>query len=226
MGIIQININENIFIKDPDTSELGKSIITESIILMGDIGFEAFTFKKLANRIRSTEASIYRYFENKHKLLLYLVSWYWNWLEYQIMLRTLNLEDPEECLRRIIGLFAEPVQMDPNFNHINEAALQQLVVVESYKAYQHKEVDAENKLGLFESYKRVAEVVVGFIEKINPEYRYPRALVSTMIESLHHQMFFAAHLPRLTEFKKEEAKDLHTFMEEMVFRTIKPHGRS
>lgn len=35
-------------------------------------GYEAFTFKKLAEDIGTTEAGIYRYFENKYKLLVYL----------------------------------------------------------------------------------------------------------------------------------------------------------
>lgn len=220
MGIIQIKINENIFLKDPDSTELGRNIITESIKLMDEIGFEAFTFKKLANHIKSTEASVYRYFENKHMLLLYLVSWYWNWLEYQMMLRTTNVDDPKERLKRLLALFSESVQMDPNFSHIDETALQGIVIRESSKAYQHKAVDAENSQGLFESYKRITESVVSIIKEINPNYAYPRALVSTIIESAHHQMYFAEHLPRLTEKNMDDCENLRTFMEEMVFRTI------
>lgn len=220
MGIIQIKIHEHIYLKDPDSSKLGKAIITGSIKLMDEIGFEAFTFKKLAERIGSTEASVYRYFENKHKLLLYLVSWYWNWLEYQMMLRTTNIDVAEDRLKRLICLFCEPVQMDPNFAHIDESALQEIVLRESSKAYQHVSVDQENSKGMFESYKRITESVVAIINEINPDYRYPRALVSTIIESAHNQMYFAQHLPRLTEKKMHEGENLQTFMEEMVFRTI------
>ena len=58
--------------------------INTTFLNMVEIGFESFTFKKLAAKIESTEASVYRYFENKHKLLIYLVSWYWNWVEYRL----------------------------------------------------------------------------------------------------------------------------------------------
>ena len=79
---IQIKIDEKVFSKDPLSSELGKNIIFHSIGLIDELGFEAFTFKKLAEKIQCTEASIYRYFENKHKLLTYHLTWYWLWLEY------------------------------------------------------------------------------------------------------------------------------------------------
>ena len=85
---IKISVPENIYIKDPESSELGKRIVKHSILLINDIGFDAFTFKKLGKLIGSNESSIYRYFENKHKLLLYLSSWYWAWIEYQLVMET------------------------------------------------------------------------------------------------------------------------------------------
>ena len=72
---ITITVNPKLFVKNPETSDLGKKIIQKSILLMDDIGFENFTFKKLGEQIGSNESSIYRYFESKHKLLLYLSSW-------------------------------------------------------------------------------------------------------------------------------------------------------
>ena len=78
---IIINVNEKLYVKNPETSELGKKIIEKSIILVDEIGFENFTFKKLGEQIGSNESSIYRYFESKHKLMLYLSSWYWGWIE-------------------------------------------------------------------------------------------------------------------------------------------------
>ena len=79
---IKFQISDKIFVKDPETSSLGRNILKESILLIDEIGFEEFTFKKLGQRIGSNESSIYRYFENKHKLLVYLSSWYWSWIEY------------------------------------------------------------------------------------------------------------------------------------------------
>ena len=61
---------EGTYLKDPQGSELGINILKASIELIEEIGIEDFTFKKLSIRIESTEASVYRYFESKHQLLL------------------------------------------------------------------------------------------------------------------------------------------------------------
>ncbi|MBC7747376.1 MAG: TetR family transcriptional regulator, partial [Methylotenera sp.] len=74
---IIITVNDTLYVKNPETSPLGKKIIEHSILLIDQIGFESFTFKKLGECIGSNESSIYRYFESKHKLMLYLSSWYW-----------------------------------------------------------------------------------------------------------------------------------------------------
>jgi len=66
---IKISLNEKLYLRDPQDSTLGKKIIRYSILLIDEIGFEAFNFKKLAIKMESTEASVYRYFENKQFLL-------------------------------------------------------------------------------------------------------------------------------------------------------------
>ncbi len=54
----KISINQNLFIKEPSSSELGKKILSNSIEMIDEIGFENFTFRKLGQQIDSPEASI------------------------------------------------------------------------------------------------------------------------------------------------------------------------
>ena len=70
---VKFAINEKIFLRNPENSEVGRLMVKKAIDLIYDLGFEQFTFKKLALDINSTEATIYRYFENKHRLLLYIL---------------------------------------------------------------------------------------------------------------------------------------------------------
>ena len=42
---IQITLNERLYLRDPQQTELGRRIIQHSILLIDQIGFEAFTFK-------------------------------------------------------------------------------------------------------------------------------------------------------------------------------------
>ena len=95
---IKISLHERLYLRDPHDTTLGKKIIKQSILLIDEIGFEAFNFKKLAHAMGSTEASVYRYFENKHFLLIYLVSWYWEWVSYLIDINLMNIEDPQRKL--------------------------------------------------------------------------------------------------------------------------------
>lgn len=215
MGVlIQMKVNTKLYLRDPQQTELGRNIITHSIKLIDRLGFEEFTFKKLAAAIDSTEASVYRYFENKHNLLVYLVSWYWAWMEYQIDFKTNNISSPKKKLQVCIEIIAESTQNDPAIAHINEALLHKIVVAESSKVYLTKQVDVENREGYFVNYKSVCHKIADIISEAAPSYSYPRSLATTLIETAHEQIFFAQHLPSLTEVKP--GKNLHKQVSELL----------
>lgn len=216
---VRIQVNEHIYLKDPETSELGQNIIRVGIDLIDDLGFETFTFRKLANQINSTEASIYRYFENKHKLLLYLTAWYWAWMEYRLVFSLANITSPSDRLKRAITLLTGEVMEDSNNSHVDEVKLNRIVINDSSKAYLTRDVDAENKTGAFLGYKELVARVSDIILEVNPKYKYPHMLVSTVIEGAHHQRYFAEHLPRLTDsIRGEDA--ITEFYKDMVFKSI------
>jgi AcrR family transcriptional regulator len=219
---LQIKMNEKLFLRDPEQSELGNKIIQESIRLIHQIGFEAFTFKKLANDIGSTEAGIYRYFENKHRLLIYLTAWYWSWLEYQVTYRTNNIQDPMLKLKIVIKLLATTVENDTSTRHVDESILHQIIITEGSKAYLTKRVSEDNKDRLFKPYKDLCARIGNMILECSPNYPYPKSLASTIIEMAHFQNFFMNHLPSLTDFteNKDEA-EIVRFLEDLVFSSLK-----
>ena len=196
---IVIKLNPKLYLRDPEETDLGKRIVGNSILLIDQLGFENFTFKKLATKINSTEASIYRYFENKHLLLVYLTSWYWAWLEYRIDYHTKNIADPRERMKIALKMISESAQDDLTIPHIEEGVLHRIVVRESRKAYFNINVDKENKEGFFGNFKSLCAKISGLITEINPAYPYPLALSSTTIEAAHQQLFFSRHLPSLTD---------------------------
>jgi AcrR family transcriptional regulator len=217
---VHINVDEKLYLKDPHSSILGQKIIRDSIDMIDRMGFESFTFKKLATTINATEPSIYRYFESKHKLLLYLLAWYWNWMDYKLQLSTANIASPDDRLRVAIKVLSQPIEKDANFEHVDETALYRIVVVESSKVYLVKQVDKVNKEGLFLGYKRLCHAVASIIQEVNPEYNYPKALISTIIESSHDQKYFAEHLPSLTDIHHGADNETTEFLTELVFRAI------
>lgn len=204
---ISISLNPGLYLKDPQQSELGKKIIKHSILLIDEIGFEQFNFKKLAEIMGSTEASIYRYFENKHLMLVYLVSWYWEWLNYLIQIKTFNVEDPKKKLEIIIHTFVSVNEDNPAIDYVNESSLNRVVVSESTKVYHTKGVDEENNKGFFQNYKEMVSSVANVILEVNPEFPYPYALASNLFEMTNNHIYFADHLPRLTEIKKKSSQN-------------------
>jgi AcrR family transcriptional regulator len=195
---LKIHVNDKIYVKDPETSSLGRKIIEESILLMDEIGFENFTFKKLGERIGSNESSIYRYFESKHKLLMYLSSWYWSWIEYRLVFKTNNIENPNEKLNKAITVVTQKIEDDSQTEHINESILNKIIITEFTKSMMTKEVDNENKEGFFLIYKRVVNRLVAMIEVVNPQYAYSKSLASTIVEGALHQHFLKTHLKTIT----------------------------
>ena len=201
LSVLKISVPDKIFIKDPETSDLGKRIIENSILLINDIGFESFTFKKLGKIIGSNESSIYRYFESKHKLLLYLSSWYWAWLEYQLVIETFSISNSKEKLEKAITVVTRTVKEDSKFSHINETVLYRIIVNESSKSFLTKEVDSENKEGYFEIYKRVITRISDMILSVNNKYPFALSLASTIIEGGLHQHYLNEHFPNITNCK-------------------------
>lgn len=216
---MRITVNPSIFIKDPDSSEIGKKIISESITLIDQIGFEDFTIKKLALAIGSAESTIYRYFENKQKILLYLSNWYWCWLEYRLVFATANVPSAEQRLKIAIRLLTEPVKEDGEFSHINEVILNRLIIQQSSKVYHTQQVDHDSRRGMFEAYERLVQRVSKMILAVNPAFQYTHMLISTVIEAANKQYFFAEHLPSLTNAGLDDGK-IPDFFVRVVFNTI------
>lgn len=207
---IKFDINQSMFNKDPQETELGKKILEHSILMIDEIGFEAFTFKKLATKIGSAEKSIYRYFDNKHLLLLFLTSWYWEWVHYLIYINLKNITEPEKKLEIAITNLVKATSENPMNKYINENILHKVVISEGGKAYHIKAVDQENKAGLFLSYKSLVKLISEIISEVNPKFKYSVSLASNLFEMSNNQIYFADHLPKLTSLKhtKNQNEDL------------------
>ncbi|WP_456463992.1 TetR/AcrR family transcriptional regulator [Lutibacter sp.] len=218
---IQINVSPDTYLRDPNGSKLGRKIISIGIDLIDELGFEGFTFKKLGKKIGSPESSIYRYFESKHMLLVYLTNWYWSWIEYKLVFSTINLSSSEQKLEIAIKIITESIKKDDLFSHINGAALDRIIMNEGGKTYHIKEVDVETKKGYFKVYEQVVQRVSEIVLEFNPKYKYSHMLISTVIEGAYQQRFFAEHIPALTDINKENERTITEFYTKLVFNAIK-----
>jgi AcrR family transcriptional regulator len=217
---IHIKVSSELFLKNPADSKLGRLILSESLNLIAELGFEGFTFKKLGEKIGSPESSIYRYFKSKHTLLIYLTSWYWSALEYKLAFATANQESNFQTLKIAINSLTKPLLLEEKISFLDEELMKKLVITEFVKTYHTKAIDDENRMGYFSAYKQLVERLSTIILNINQAFKYPHMLASTIIEGIHEQRFFASHLPALTDISSE-FEIVENFYIDMAIKMIK-----
>ncbi|MBW8242259.1 TetR/AcrR family transcriptional regulator [Muricauda oceani] len=218
MQSLKIGVNEKLYIKDPESSALGKNIIEHSILMIDEIGFDHFNFKKLGATINSNESSIYRYFENKHKLLLYLATWYWGWVEYRMVFATNGISDPVKKLEKGVEILTQNVEEDSTISHVNEVVLNRIIINEYSKSYLVKEINQEDKDSFFIVCKRLVNRLSEMITAVDATYPYPISLASNVMEGSLHQYFLKEHFPTLTNCNKTITPT--EFFKDLIFRTL------
>lgn len=220
-----VNIHNGLYLRDPKETTLGQSILKHSIILIDDLGFEHFTFKKLAAKINSTEASIYRYFENKHLLLVYLSNWYWEYMYVNIQNKLEHINSPEEKLKIAIAGILYSMTKNDGIGYIDEDILHNIMVSQADKVYRIKEVTEENKNGFFLAYKKVVRFISDIMLEVDPDFPYARILSSTLTEMPNQQLYYAKNLPSLTSLanQKDNQLELQKVMENMALSWIKSY---
>jgi AcrR family transcriptional regulator len=190
------------------------------IEMIHELGYEAFTFKKLGSRINSNESSIYRYFESKHSFLVYLLNWYWSWIEYKLVFATTNIESEEEKLEKEEAKALKASETAAEKQKGADEAAVKIIIAESSKVYHTKEVEKENEKGFYKTYTRVVDRVTEFVLGVNPNFKYPHMLISLIIEGAHHQRYFSKHLPALTDCE-EGKNNIVEFYKKLVTDTLK-----
>lgn len=220
LSTLQIKVNKGLFQSDPSTSNLGHNIIINAVEMITEIGFEKFTFKKLGLQIGSPEASIYRYFKNKNQLLSYLISWYWGWMEYRLVFEITNIASAQFRLEKAIALITSNCKEKIFIDGVDIDKLHQIIISESIKSYLTKDVDDANREGFYLNYKQFVSRLATIVNEIDSNYKYPQMLITTIIEGAHLQVFFAEHLPRLTN-KQKPADYITDFYTHLALKSLK-----
>jgi hypothetical protein len=218
---VKFNINDRTYLRNPESTEVGRLMVKRAIDLIYELGFEQFTFKKLAIEINSTEATIYRYFENKHRILLYILNWYWCYMEFLVTFKLENVKDKKDRLKIVIHLLTHELAESTSQFDYNKKFLNQIVITESSKVYLVKEVIEINKNEGFKPYKDLCAKIATVISDYNSKYKYPRSLSTTLIETSHHQQYFSINLPKLTDISaKRDSEFTSLFIEDLLFKVL------
>lgn len=220
--LFHVKLNEKLYLKDPEQTVLGKKIVKTGLELINKLGFEEFTFKKLALTIHTTEATIYRYFENKHRLLVYILAWYWSYMDYKLKFYTYTIKKPEDKLKKVVELLVIPSAENTANDYIGERQAYELLLQEGTKSYFTRHITQDNKARLFKPYKDLCSGIADLIIACNPSYKYPHSLASSLVELSHGQKYFMRHLPSLTDFgNKKGDHSIVVFLQSIVMNAIR-----
>jgi AcrR family transcriptional regulator len=207
-------------LRDLSTS-MAQRILAEGLDLMREIGLEAFTFKKLAQRIGCTEVTIYHYFANKQRLLQYYFQLYWLWLATHCRQEGRALKDPVARLHGDIHALCGLWPKDALAAQLDPSALRALVVEEGSKSYLHKNVDSDNRLRLFKPYKDLCAHIAAELKACSPGVRSPRSIATTLVEMAHSLEFAMHHMPALTELSgRKDRRMLAGFLTDLSDRYL------
>lgn len=199
---IDIDISKNLSIKDPFSSDLGKKIVLNGLSLINHYGFEDFNFKKLAVACSTTEASVYRYFNNKVQLLAFLTAYYWNWTEYLTELYCQTAKSPKSKLNALINIICNHEINPESINGIQYSDLHQLINSEWQKLIYNKETKMIPANAAFEDYKRYKKMVSVILTDLNKNIKEPQAIITTLIIAANTQLFFSKKFQSLSSINQ------------------------
>lgn len=215
-----IEADPGLTLRDVNTA-MGARILSDGLALLNDLGLEAFTFKKLAERIGCTEVTVYHYFPNKQRLLQYYFQVYWLWLATYCQEEGKNLKDPHERLRGDIRALCGIWPSTARANRFDPGALRELVINEGSKSFMHKNVDSDNELKVFKPYKDLCAHIASEVRSCIPRSRNARSFATTLVEMAHSLEFAMVHLPALTELSgRKDRKQLAAYLIDLTERYV------
>ena len=90
------------------------------------------------------------------------------------------------------------------------------------KKSEKKDVDEENRAGLFMTYKALCKVLSNNISAVNPDFPYTQTLASTLVEMANNNIYFAEHLPSLTDIRVKDGNlsEIKQMLEVFAFRML------
>ncbi len=218
---LRLEVPAELFIKDPFSSELGAKIVEAAIQLINKIGYEDFTFKKLALSCKTTEATIYRYFHSKQQLLAYLCALYWSYTTLIIELEGEKLNsNSKKQLGSLLQILSNNVELKSLSNTLLIEELFRLVIKQWPKV---NHLDGEQNTYLNDAvnaYKKVTQLFANVLHTIQPKLRYSLVYADTIVMAIHNYALNSCREKEFTIDKKSFSKEIQKFSEQLTQKII------
>jgi AcrR family transcriptional regulator len=211
---VSMVIDKSLYTKDPMTSVIGQDIIRHAVEQIAANGLDQFTFRKLATSLKSTESTLYRYFQNKHQLATYLASYHWSLMEWRIAFATANIADHQTQFENALRELCLWVRDDQKKQILNEAKLQRFVLTAGFTTFLPLDLNKSDRISYTKAYSDLIHRIATIVRKSHPHIKSPEAFSTTIVESIHHQMYLQLHAPHLTDIASK-AQQLFLFAQQI-----------
>lgn len=195
---LSLELPECLYVKNPDSSKLGKNILHQAALMIGKSGIEEFNFLKLSKEIGCTEASVYRYFHNKQQLVQYLLNIYWGAICVEIEYTVRQIKSPKKRLKAALEILAAPHPENFTDNKLADAVVS-VAMSEGVRIHLRPRISEELKAGNFKYYSTLLDQLEMLIAEGLPGYPYARSLSATMIDTAMLQMLYTSRFKSFTD---------------------------
>jgi AcrR family transcriptional regulator len=217
---ISHDINPNLFVKNPTDTDLGRKIVGNGLRLLHKTGIEQFNFKKLAVAAKTTEASVYRYFKDKHQFILYFNAWYWRYILFLVEIEIKTEQKPKDQLNSMLSFLYNKQKFKFKSEILDIYLLRELMLSESVRLIYTQNIENITKLNLLSDQIKFLEMIKNIIKEINPKIKYPLALASTIVEGIQMQNHFISHSLPLTDMQTSDSKSYSTYLDSLLTNII------
>jgi AcrR family transcriptional regulator len=195
---LNLDLPSCLYLKNPESSDLGKRILIEAASFIGSNGIDEFNFLKLAKKVGCTEATVYRYFHNKQQLVQYLLNIYWGSICVEIEYSTRQIKSARKKLKTAIEILSSPHPENFTDNKL-AAAVVSVVMSEGVRIHLRPQLDDEIKAGNFKYYSTLLDQFESLISESMPNYPFSRSLASTLIDTAMLQMLYISRYNNFTD---------------------------
>ena len=221
LSYLQVELAPSFYKKNPTSSALGKRIVSSGLDLLNSKGYLHFTFKELAEKTKSTEASIYRYFDSKEQFLAYCSGAYWVQLKHRLGMYTLNIPDSKTYFERTLDVLLNELQdeqymllANKDFARFRESSrrygLSILGILSDSKSRDELSADYASLM------REVYQFIEDAIEKVLPNSGFKDIIASSILSKTHMQSskakFLSEHLSNDQEINAKRVRDFCRFL--------------
>ena len=112
-------------------------------------------------------------------------------------------------LEKVAEVLTSTFNNESTASLVDEVLLQEIVCEEAMKLFSKNWESIAEKKGYYSAYTSLCDRIAKIITKADKNYKFPKALASTLIDASQRQFYFTKHIHSLTDVNKSHKASMH-----------------